>query len=720
MADIIGTAGNDNLTGLDGNDVIDGGAGSDTLSISDGTGTVTINLILGTSQGTVRSGLDMISNIERYNVFAGAIDFTGDASDNFIQASANIATLRGGAGNDRYLIQNADAVIIENAGEGIDDVILQSSYILSANIENSSFVGGNNGNFNVTGNELANILRGNSGANSLTGGMGNDTLFGNNGNDILDGGLGDDSLDGGNGDDTYIVDSAGDIISFDQTGIDTVISSVSYTLLSGSRIENLRVAGEVAVTLTGNEIGNTLTGNSAANRLIGLAGNDILTGGAGSDILDGGAGVDRVIYTAAAGAIFADLAGGYVLESSDTSGTFSGSSVTVSQDALTSIENIDGSAFGDRIYGTVGDNVVIVGDGNDIVYGEGGSDTISFATNSGAVFVDFPSRYAVETTTITGTVLASDTIISTDYYFDFENIIGSNFGDRIYGNSADNIISGFGGSDILYGDAGSDTVSFASNIGAVFVDMNAFYGLETAVTTGTVSGAEPMIGFDYFFEFENLTGSNFGDRLYGNTADNIITGLGGTDIIYGGAGNDTISYAGNIGTVSVNLATSFAQETDQTIFVTGFVVSNDFIYEFENIIGSDFSDILTGSAVANTIKGGAGDDVINGDLGNDILTGGEGRDDFYIDNISVDQITDFVSRTDQIYISRSFFGLGSATSINLVTNGPATSANSFIFDTTAQTLSFDADGAGAGAAVLVATLTGVTSLNSLSDFILYG
>jgi Ca2+-binding RTX toxin-like protein len=738
MANIIGTAGNDNLTGLDGNDVIDGGAGTDTLTISDGTGTVTINLVLGTSQGTVRSGLDLISNIERYNVFAGAIDFTGDANDNFIQASANIATLRGGAGNDRYLIQNADAVIIENAGEGVDEVIVQSSYILPANVENGSFEFFTSGNFNLTGNDLANILRGTDENNTLSGGIGNDSLFGNNGNDILDGGQGDDRFDGGNGDDTYIIDSSADLITFDQTGNDTVISSVNYILQTRIAVENLRATTGAAVTLTGNEFAQFLFGSEANNRLNGLGDNDVLDGGAGADILDGGAGIDSAIYSNAVGGIFADLAGGYVLETSQTIGSYGSSTITLSQDSLIAVENVVGSNFDDRLYGHTANNVLAGGNGNDILYGDAGSDTVSFASNSGAVFVDFPGRYALETTTTTGTVLASDTIVSTDYYFEFENIIGSNFGDRIYGNSDDNILSGFGGSDILYGDAGSDTVSFASNIGAVFVDMNAFYGLETAVTTGTVSGAAPTIGFDYFFEFENLTGSNFGDRLYGNAADNIISGLGGTDIIYGGAGNDTISYAGNIGTVSVNLATSFAQETDETIFATGFVRSNDFIYEFENIIGSDFSDILTGSSDANKINGGAGDDAINGglgddivnggmggdtingSLGNDILTGGEGRDRFYFDNASVDQITDFVSLTDDIYISRSYFGLGTATSVNLVTNGPAVVANSFIFDTNAQTLSFDADGAGAGATVLVATFTGVASLSAPFDFVLYG
>ena len=63
---------------------------------------------------------------------------------------------------------------------------------------------------------------------------------------------------------------------------------------------------------------------------------------------------------------------------------------------------------------------------------------------------------------------------------------------------------------------------------------------------------------------------------------------------------------------------------------------------------------------------------------------------------------------------------GGITNANVKANatGAATDANDYlVFNTTTKMLSYDADGNGAGAAVNIATLTGVATLNA-SDFII--
>ncbi len=104
-------------------------------------------------------------------------------------------------------------------------------------------------------------------------------------------------MQGGLGDDAYYVDAAGDSIGEEGDGIDSVFSSITYTL--GSTLENLTLTGTAAINGTGNEEANILTGNNGANRLIGGLGIDTLNGGLGNDNLTGGEGGDVFLFSTA-------------------------------------------------------------------------------------------------------------------------------------------------------------------------------------------------------------------------------------------------------------------------------------------------------------------------------------------------------------------------------------------------------------------------------------
>jgi len=160
-----------------------------------------------------------------------------------------------------------------------------------------SSIGGANGGAAIAGNGY------------IAGTAFRDCLNGGDGNDTLDGKGGKDYMRGGNGNDTYIVyDLNTQIDEAPQTGIETVISYVDWSLgkrmiaspdgtfftsdeLTATGLDNLTLRG-TAINGTGNELNNAIEGNNLNNNLTGGLGNDTLVGGLGNDTLSGGEGSD--------------------------------------------------------------------------------------------------------------------------------------------------------------------------------------------------------------------------------------------------------------------------------------------------------------------------------------------------------------------------------------------------------------------------------------------
>ncbi len=89
--------------------------------------------------------------------------------------------------------------------------------------------------------------------------------------------------------------------------------------------------------------------------------------------------------------------------------------------------------------------------------------------------------------------------------------------------------------------------------------------------------------------------------------------LDGFNLLYGGAGSDTI-WAGN------DADTVYGDEGND---VLNGEAGNDLLY------GGADNDVLSGGAEADTLYGDAGDDTLYGGIGNDLLYGGAGRDFIY-------------------------------------------------------------------------------------------
>ena len=375
---LFGNTGDDRLRSQDGdygnysgNDIYDGGDGIDTLDFSGFFGGVTVNLSITSPQKTDGTGgLDTILRIENLTGSSFAADrLTGNNGNNVLDdggpnrygSSVLKDTLIGGLGNDTYIVTDSVDVVIESSASGGTDLVKsRGSFTLSANVENLTLLA-EAGGASATGNGLANVITGN--------GSGN----------LIDGKGGIDKMIGGAGSDTYTVDNSGDrCIEVDGQGTDSVLASVSYSLVS-QFLENLTLTGTGNINATGNSLVNTLKGNTGANVLNGKGGADTMIGGAGSDTYYVDNGGDRCLE-----------ADGQGTDSVLASVSYSLASQFLESLTLTGTAAINGTgnSLVNTLKGNTGANVLNGMAGNDTLTGLAGADTFAFSTALGSTNVD--------------------------------------------------------------------------------------------------------------------------------------------------------------------------------------------------------------------------------------------------------------------------------------------------------------------------------------------
>ncbi|WP_112311608.1 calcium-binding protein [Pseudogemmobacter bohemicus] len=245
--------------------------------------------------------------------------------------------------------------------------------------------------------------------------------------------------------------------------------------------------------------------------------------------------------------------------------------------------------------------------------------------------------------------------------------------------------------------------------------------------SGEIIGDVTLSSMGDIFDTRNgsVQGTVFG--IDGN--DVFIGNANSAEIFNGGAGVDVLDFR-NGGSVIVALDLS-RPNSGQAL--------GDQYFQFENIFGSQQNDILTGDNTNNVLTGEDGNDWLHGRGGNDILRGGLGADtlaggigndnfQFLNPNEGGDTIMDFANvggNNDFFHVSAAGFGGGlaagwlAAAAFQAGTGNVASSASvRFIHDTATNTVWYDADGNGAGAAVLLATLQTTVTLTNL-DFLVF-
>ena len=349
---------------------------------------------------------------------------------------------------------------------------------------------------------------------------------------------------------------------------------------------------------------DVLWGGMGDDTLQGGDGNDRLIGGPGGDKLDGGPGdMDIASYTQSPSGVHVALSTSFTGNVDERPAIRGGDA---EGDALTGIEFLWGSAFGDILLGNHSPNSLFGNAGDDIIHGGGGNDLLRGGPDN-----DRLGGTAVQQGD--GTFVGQDEEGDDTLYGDEGNdqlkggtgddmLFGGMGSDELLGGAGDDYLEGGPGADELVGGTGSDTAGYTMSPEAVTVDLrHPIPGVTSAPMGGDAMG-------DVLKEIENLRGSMYddmltgdnppaeddpatsadetkaGNKLFGNMGDDMLKGMGGNDTLHGGKGMDTL-YGG---------------------------------------MGDD------------KLRGEMGDDALKGQEGDDTLTGGPGADKLFGGTVNVD------------------------------------------------------------------------------------
>lgn len=297
--------------------------------------------------------------------------------------------------------------------------------------------------------------------------------------------------------------------------------------------------------------------------------------------------------TFAAGSVTADstvfVFGGTALVAIDAS------AVT---DARFQLEGRDGD---DHLIGGSQNDLLLLDRGNDRLEGGDGFDRLFCFGWSPAITVDLriagPQRITAD---LTATLVG------------IEGVYGTIRDDVIFGDAAANIVFGAGGKDRIATGGGDDFIiagaSYYADVfgdsdlnGGAGIDVIDFYsnGYNNAAVTvalGVRGYQDTGQGAYLIRNVENLSGTDFDDRLTGDRKGNGLYGSAGSDTIDGGAGDDTL-----YGDARISFSDLFGAPTTPALLADG--PSGD-----DALFGGIGADILVGGGGADRLSGGQGAD----------------------------------------------------------------------------------------------------------------
>lgn len=333
-------------------------------------------------------------------------------------------------------------------------------------------------------------------------------------------------------------------------------------------------------------------------------------------------------------------------------------------------ETVYGSAGVDNATMRLGDDTYYANDGNDLLVGHGGADKL-YGEDGNDIFLIGGFGSGVQGTTSKADDGNKEWIAT-----------GANH-------------------DLIVGGAGVDTLRITTGIGAntkangtVVLNNDNFQSMEVVQVGGTVGR----------LNVEDSALQLLNDHYY-HRANSSVSDLSNTLGNNGGTINNVVVDASGLTTNGLRFEGNANQQT---------------------FIGTSKADVFVGNGGNDTLTGNGGaDKFVFGKVYEQVVTGSSTSVQTYTNTAfnltGVDTITDFTRGTDKLELHLDQYSQLSGFNSSMLrvnASGTAQDSNDYlVYNTTTKTLSYDADGNGAGAAVNIAVLTGVTTL-STSDFII--
>ncbi|MCC7326374.1 MAG: hypothetical protein IT521_06175 [Burkholderiales bacterium] len=513
---VLGLEGNDNLQGDDGEDEIDGGPGNDTLVGGNGN-----DQLLG------GPGNDWLVGVDGNDTLVGGDGddtLSGGAGDDSLTGGHGNDSLQGGAGSDRYYFNLGDGHdligdVAAGAGTGEVNKLIFGSGVDPADIDLRT-----DGN-----NNLILAIRGT-----------------------------DDQV------------TWGGALGFGPP--DSAVDSFSEVHFADGTVWNMRDL--LSMVVRGTDGDDDITGTTRNDVIDALAGNDIVHGFGGNDVIHGSEGNDR-LFANQYSSVFGDAGNDYL--GTDSGALYGG-------DGNDTLDNWYVCADGGSslLVGGAGDDTLLGGEGSVIRFGPGdGHDTLqargfegqelwgqnsnSFWGGPNESLMEIHFTGNVNPNSVTAVRQTDDLVVNLPgdqdslriiNYFkpmpDSPNLDSERFffddgtaksarwlldrgaapaGQNLAGTAGNDTLTGGNGSDTIVGGAGHDTVT--GGAGADTLDGGTDGdGLHGGFGDDTLHGGD---GSDW------LTGDSGNDTMSGDAGDDTLWGGHGNNLLFGGTGNDTLT-----------------------------------------------------------------------------------------------------------------------------------------------------------------------------------